>query len=524
MGNMSIRKRLFALIIGSLILGWGSEAAHAKAMATSHSERAASKEEMLLIAGLQQTMDLAFEPCSQTVECIRVANKQLVEVQYSKDKRQLIFTPIKAGETTITVRDEKGDIRLILKTIVSSNNLKRRAAELKELLQDIEGISVKIMADKIVIDGEVVVISDLNRLYAVLSDESYKNIVLNLVGVSPVGMQIMAERIQAEVNKPNIKVRVFNGLFLVEGQAESDPEKNQILKIAGDMLAGFVIPTYALDGPRSPYEIRKPKVTNPIIDRITVAQSKPKPPEKMMRVTIDFVELSKDYMRNFGFSWIPTLDTGGSIAFGQSTTGGVTSQGSGSLSGTIGHLFPKLASAQNAGYARVLEESVLIVKAGQKALFNRTLEVPIQTVNDKGQPVFNKVTIGPSVEITPKVVGQTEDVDMAIDFKYSGYAGKAGVSGSVPLILNHGYKVGSVIVKSGESAAIVNAVSNAISTAFNKDAPGGDVPPNPLFMLLRSKAFQKSKSQFVVFVTPQILENSYSGTEDIKHKYGMKKR
>ena len=189
-----------------------------------------------------------------------------------------------------------------------------------------------------------------------------------------------------------------------------------------------------------------------------------------MRVTINFVELSKDYLRNFGFSWIPSLDTGGSVSFGQSTTGGVTSAGSGSLSGTIGNLFPKLASAQNAGYARVLEESVLIVKAGQRAKFVRTLDVPVQTVNDKGQPSFNVVPIGPQIEIVPKIVGQTEDVDMKIDFNYSGLAGKQG---NAPIVLKHGYNVGSIVVKSGDSAAIVNAVSNVISTAFNKDPPGG---------------------------------------------------
>ena len=85
-------------------------------------------------------------------------------------------------------------------------------------------------------------------------------------------MQIMAERMQAEINKPNIKVRVFNGLFLVEGQADSEGEKQSILNVAGSMLNGFMVPTYNLDGPvRSPFEVRKPKVTNPIIERITVA-------------------------------------------------------------------------------------------------------------------------------------------------------------------------------------------------------------------------------------------------------------
>lgn len=485
------------------------------------SERNAQKEDLLLIAGLQSTIDLGFEPCAIMEECVRVANKQIVFVQYSKDKKQLIFTPLKKGETTITVRNEKGDIGLILKTVITDNNLQRKAAELKELLRDIEGIDIKIMGDKIVVDGEVVVISDLNRLYTVVGDDSYKGVTLLLVGVSPVGMQIMAERMQAEINKPNVRVRVFNGLFLVEGQVDSESEARTVLSIASSMVQGFAVPKLdpATMDLKGPIDVLRQKTKDPIVARLTIAAAKPKPPEKMIRVTIDFVELSKDYLRNFGFSWIPSLDTGGSISFGESTTGGVTSAGSGSLAGTIGNLFPKLNSAQNAGYARILEESIMIVKSGAAARFTRTLDVPIQTVNAQGQPNFVKQKIGPTISLTPKIIGQSEDVEMDIDFAYSGLAGKTPTA---LIELNHTYK-SSVIVKNGESAAIVNALSNTISTAFNKD-PVGTVPQNPLFTLLRSKAFQKNKSQFVVFLTPQIIESSSNGTEDIKSKYGLKRK
>src|SRR4051812_17266259 len=104
--------RFFRLLLCLLLLhavsGGRALAAPPKAYAKNLAERAATKQELLLIAGIQQTLDLSFEPCSNVLECVRVANKQMLEVQYSKDKRQLIFTPVKPGETTITVRDEKG--------------------------------------------------------------------------------------------------------------------------------------------------------------------------------------------------------------------------------------------------------------------------------------------------------------------------------------------------------------------------------------------------------------------------------
>lgn len=489
----------------------------------TRSENKAERQALELYPGIQRTFDLTFEPCSKTEECIRVGNKMLFETQYSSQKKQLIFTPVKEGETTVVIRNDKGDIKLILDVVVSKSNLARRASELKELLKDIEGIQIKILSDKILVDGEVIVLGDLNRLYAVLSDPSYKDFVLPLVGVSPIGMQMMADKMQAEINKPNVRVRIVNNLFQVEGQVDNANEAESVLNIARRMLQGYVLPTYSLEGPRNLYEVRRnaPSKDGPVVARLTIAPPKAPPAPKMLRITIDFVELSKDYLRNFGFSWIPSLDTGGGVSFGQSTTGGVTSEGSGSLSGTIGNLFPKLNAAQNAGYARILEESVLIVKAGQKASFARQFEIPIQTVNDRGQPVFNKVPVGPEITVTPKVSGESEDVDMDIQF---GYVGLAGKQGNAPITLNHKYRAGSVIVRSGESAAIVNALSNVISTSFNKDQPTGTAPANPLFTLLRSKAFQKSKSQFVVFLTPQIMESSSGGTQDIKSKYGLKER
>jgi pilus assembly protein CpaC len=514
-------KKIIFPILAFLFLvqaqGWS-----AGPQASRTSEKKARKQELLLIAGIQSTLDINFEPCPNNKECIRVANQGLVDVAYINNKKQLVFTPIKRGETTITIRDEKADIALILKVMVSENNISRRVQELKELLRDVEGIEFKVMGEKIVLDGEVVVLSDLNRINTILNNASYKDSVVSLVGVSPVGMQIMAERIQAEINRPSVKVRPFNGFFVLEGTLDSEKEVGPLVTIAKSMLQGYVIQKFP-DVEGSPLEVRR-GVVDPVIPRFTFNPRKSDPPKKMVRVTVDFVELSKDYLRNFGFMWAPSLDTGngqggGTISFGQSTTGGVTAQGSGTLSGTIAQLFPKLNSAQRAGYARVLEESVMIVKDGDQASFKRQLDIPIQTVNDRGQPVFNKVSVGPAVNVVPKI-SQSDDVELAIEFGYNALAGREA---NIPLILAHNYK-SSLIVKNAESAAIVNALSTNISTAFNKDPPGGNAPSNPLFNLLRSKAFQKQKSQFVVFVTPQVIQSASTGTEDIKNKFGLKRK
>jgi pilus assembly protein CpaC len=39
---------------------------------------------------------------------------------------------------------------------------------------------------------------------------------------------------------------------------------------------------------------------------------------------------------------------------------------------------------------------------------------------------------------------------------------------------------------------------------------------------MHSKNYQKKKSQFVIFVTPQIIENASEGTEDLKKNFRVK--
>jgi uncharacterized protein YfeS len=51
---------------------------------------------------------------------------------------------------------------------------------------------------------------------------------------------------------------------------------------------------------------------------------------------------------------------------------------------------------------------------------------------------------------------------------------------------------------------------------------GFDAGTDPLFTLMHSKNYIKKKSQFVIFVTPQIIENASEGTEDLKKNFRVK--
>ena len=71
---------------------------------------------------------------------------------------------------------------------------------------------------------------------------------------------------------------------------------------------------------------------------------------------------------------------------------------------------------------------------------------------------------------------------------------------------------------------------NEKHTNYDKDPPGGpgdfsgEDAGFPLFSFVKSKSFVISKSQFVVFVTPEIIESASTGTAEIKRKFKQRHR
>ena len=203
-------------IIMLLCLSSSALAQDGAAKISRDSEKRAAHESVLLVAGMQTTMDLKFNPCSNTLECLRVGNKQLFELQYSAQKHQLIFTPQKPGETTVVLRDEQGDIQLVIDALVSNVNLKRRAAEATEALKGVKGIKVLITADYLTLDGEVNDLESLRRIRLLTSDAAFKNVVLELAHPSAALMKKAAAAIQKQLGA-GVKLETFGESLVLSG-------------------------------------------------------------------------------------------------------------------------------------------------------------------------------------------------------------------------------------------------------------------------------------------------------------------
>jgi pilus assembly protein CpaC len=503
-----------------------AKAAKRSRLTNDASELNADKRRLLLTTGEDKAVDLDFDV--STANGIATGNAKVVFPQLVKigDKRQIVFKPLSEGTTTVSIRDQDGNLRLIFRVRVTKNNLLTIASEIRDLLRDVEGIDIRIVGQRVVIEGEVLVPADYARLLAVIQDNTYQPWIINMTSLSNLALQVIAKKIQEDINvfAPNVKTRVVNNRIFLEGSVDS--------KAVGDnaeRIALLYIPDPRPLDPLSELDQKAQHLTPPrsiVQTFIVVNPPPPKKQEKLVRVTVHFVELSKDYNKLFAFKWEPSFTSDPQIAIGQAN--GTTGASGASFSATISSLLPKLQTAESAGYARVLRTGTLIVRSGQPALLTDRTEIPY-TQTSSGQTTGATAKVGLSIGVTPLILGQSEDIQMEIKMNQSSVLTRAPAGGA-PTVADHVIET-KIYVKSNESAAVAAVTSSDVGTDFNKDDPqsgsydqSNGTGTDALFTLLHSKNYRKTKTQFVIFITPQILDNASEGTDDLKKNFRIKVR
>ncbi|MBY0516134.1 MAG: pilus assembly protein N-terminal domain-containing protein [Bacteriovoracaceae bacterium] len=477
--------------------------------ATAGGDAAGQEKELEVAVGIDEIVKLDFDFNTK----VQIGNESLLDLVLAPQKKEITFKGRKPGRTSVTIRDNVGDVRIRYIVVVTASGKSQVVTELRELIGDVEGLEIKIEGGKVVVGGEIVVPSDITRVNTVL--ETYQDI-LRLVTLSPQTQRVIARKMMDELARNNLKdvtVRVVNGVFWLEGVVSSKDKKDLAVAIANAYLPDKIsLDTKGLSSVKR----------ESIIDFISVNEKKdPAPPPKQLKITSQFVELSKDYSRIFGFKWAPLMSQDQSaISFGQNSAGGVTSTSSNTLSATISNLFPKLNSARSAGYARIVQSGMVVTKDQVKANINKQTDIPF-AVGTGDFTRASTASVGFAMDVTPKILEQEKvELGVGIDVKLT-----ASVSTSGTPISTTNKVQTTVVIKSKESAAIGGIVQNQSTTSYDKDDPapsqasGGGAPPQALFRILRSKNHQISRNQYVMFLTPEIIESASTGTEEIRKKF-----
>ncbi len=312
------------------------------------------EKEISIAIGIDKTERLPFQYSVK----IEVGNPKILHLKLQPKFNEITFQGLNEGTTSVTVRNTVGEIKTKYLVTITADKLSKKVQELRELIGDVEGIEIGIKGGKVYVGGEIVVPSDIGRMFVVL--QKYPE-VLQLHEMHPQTQLIIAKKMAEEVARngmKNVTVRVVNKVYWVEGVVGSKAQEQLVQRIADGYLPPGITELYTNANRAQTVEGKKP-----IEYFLSINSKKQKQPaEKLIKVSSQFVELSKDYAKVFAFKWMPLLGRDGSkISFGATGDANTTSNSEG-LSGVISNLFPKLQSAKEAGYARIIQSGMLIVK------------------------------------------------------------------------------------------------------------------------------------------------------------------
>lgn len=424
--------------------------------------------------------------------------------------------------TDLWVYDDKGVLMVVYHVTASKENIKRIFDQINIALKGVEGLKIAIRDNAIVLDGEILLPSDIARINQVIS--AYPPVFHVQYDLSPVLFNVIAEKMEKEINNPNIKVEVINKRFVLKGIVYSEGEYEEVVSRAKLLLPQYYYvssvkdPGGALKSGGGTLSAASTDFAQlPLIPLLKMVE-KEEEAKKDIKFTIHFVEIAKGFEKDFGFRWMPSLDPAGSqlnLTYNTGTNVNTdTPNGLGStLTGIIQNFIPKLNSSINTQKGRVIQAIAVTTMDGQNATINKTTSYPYTKQTGTG-PATEFANVGINVTIEkPTIEGKEQMI-------------KIGVSIGVEQIVSFHRQGGApvtakneittwIMLKSEETAAIGGIVQNSTNSAYGND-PGTD---NVIINLSRSKNFRTNKTQFVVFITPEILDSASQGSEEIMKKF-----
>lgn len=461
-----------------------------------------TKKFVNLTVGIDEIIKLPTIPADAD---FRGTFKSITVIEVDRKAGLMKISPKAEGFATLTIQDKKSK-RIIAeyRIDVKKTNLDKVVREIRALLSDIEGITIKVVNGRVVVDGQVLIPRDYQRVVNVIG--KFGDQADSLVTISPLAMKKIAEFISRDINNPEITVRAVNEKIILEGWATDEEEQKK-----AEVIAKVYLPPLVIDPSVDTGKVKIPRPANDgIVNLIKIKEAGPAPPEKMVQLVVHYIELKKDYSKAFNVGWTPELSDQSNLTITQGGAGGgVVSQ----ITGVISNLLPRLNWAKQHGHARVLESTSLIVQDGKKGEISQVTQQPYAVIGKDGVQGTAFTDVGIQSTITPIILGEKSgSIKLDMQFSISSMLGTA--QNGAPITAKNQIN-STVTVRDRESAAIGGLIKNSTSTGYNRNPAS----KNPIINLYASKEFQRDQSQFVVFITPVIKTSASSGSEALKKKF-----
>ncbi len=418
---------------------------------------------------------------------ISVGSNEIVKVVPLRDTKQLLIAGREEGTTNIILYDQKGARRDEFEITVVPANLAKVMKNVQALLDDIEGLQFKVVNDRVYIQGEVSLDDELQRVKDLDEREA---MVESMVTLSPVAQKLLGSLIEKAIEAPGVNVRLIGKKIMLEGTVHSPVASQRAEAIA--------------------------KAYYPDVINVLEVKETDRTPGRNQSVVlvVHFVELTKSLIDSWGVEWTPLKSDGAQYYYMKEFTGSKWADPTGYVTSTVDALLPKLERAKQSGYARVMENPTVSVKSGDTAHIFSGAKVPFVFIENGTQTVVFE-EVGITMDVTPYAQGN--DVDLSLSISVSSL-GEVAANG-YPSIDQSEIKT-SQFCRAGESIVVGGLQRLSDRTDYNR-VPSGAGANQGVITLYKSKNYKKSKSQFLVFLTPQIHESTTTANREIQEKFNL---
>ena len=459
--------------------------------------RGASLLALVLVAGLpgealaQEGTQLSLGVGTQKVVSvpgitrIAVGDPAIADVK-TIGNNQILVIGAGEGKTTLLVWKSSGQ-RVSFLVSVRKQDPSDVINEIKKLLGEIEGVSVRMVGDRIYLDGQAYTTQDAERIEEVVN--LYPN-VKSFVKVAPNAKKLVAQNLNNAFQKAglkNVQANVVGATIFLEGSVESqqDMQKAELItKAIGE------------------------KVENLLVVGI----------KRMILSEVQFVEIRRNSRDRYGVKYPTDIsgNLGANLTINKELFPSTFADGAMSVAGSGTSSFA-LGFQSNDGYGRLLAQPKLVCASGEKAEFLAGGEVPIPLITNNQFAVEFK-EYGVILKLRP-----TADRNGNIQTEIEAEASEVDPSVSVQSI--PGFRTRkvttNVTVRHGETIVLSGVFSHDEQKAVSKLPGLGHIPI--IGELFKNRSFDTTKRELVIFVTPRIVnpdsDKIRNIIDDVKTRY-----
>jgi pilus assembly protein CpaC len=425
---------------------------------------------LTLGVGQQKTLTL------RNVQRVAIGDPEVADVKQVGGGSELLLTGVGEGRTSLLVwfRNER---RASYSVVVRKQDLRELVGEVRTLLGDREGIRVRVVGDKVYLDGETITADDYERVQLVLS--TYPQ-VKSFVRPSANAKRLAAETMNKAFSRAglrNVHASIVGGALLLEGSVESKEELAKaelVMKTVGEKAENL----------------------------LTIGS------RRMVLIEVDFVEVASSDNKQVGFKpplqIVSNQGSGAVYQLVRPLPGDSSTQPAHSLAATLSASTDfSIAARFDSGVQRVLSQPRLLCASGEKAEFTSGGEIPL-LVATQNQFAVEFKKFGVILKVTPtadrsgniatEIHAEVSDVDRSLSVRANGF--------DVPGLRIREVNT-NVTVKDGETIVLSGLYNYDEDKEVSKVPFLGQIPI--LGELFKSRQFIERKTQLAIYVTPRLV-------------------